>query len=82
MTDTFENEGYAYDFCLPEDLNEKLAKAVKLLDEVHKSLGRHIFSDGYVETGFSSIDDFTADLGSQVNRLKMIVRGLDQDPIV
>ncbi len=82
MTDTFANEDYGYDFCLPEDLNEKLVKAVKLLDEVHKSLGRHIFSDGYVETGFSSIDDFIADLGSQIDRLKMVIRGLDQDPIV
>ena len=66
------NTGY-YDFCLSDDLNDKLQKAVMLLDQVRFKLAY----DGEEFT-----QHFVNELNLATERITNAVRGLDQDPIV
>ena len=66
------NAGY-YDFCLSDELNEKLQKAVMLLDQVR-------FKIAY--DGEEYTRDFVNELNQATEKITNAVRGLDQEPIV
>ena len=66
-------EKNCYDFCLSDDLNDKLQKAVMLLDQVRFKLA----CDGKDYTRH-----FVNELNQATERITNAVRGLDQDPIV
>ncbi len=62
-----------YDFALSDDLNEKLRKAVMLLDEVRFKLASE--EAEYMENFLKELDQGT-------RRIRDAIRGLDQDAIV
>ena len=62
-----------YDFCLTDDLNEKLQKAVMLLDQVR-------FKIAYDREEFTQ--DFLNELNQATEKITSAVRRLDQEPIV
>ncbi len=66
-------EEQLYDFCLSDDLNEKLKTAINLLNEVDAELCEE--KEDYLE-------DFLYELKQGTHRLVTAIRGLDQDPIV
>jgi len=68
QTDAFE-----YDFALSDDMNEKLKKAVMLLDEVRSKLA---------QDGEEFTEDFVNELNQGTKRITDAVRRLEQDPIV
>ena len=73
MTTTSETNTLHYDFCLPDDLNNKLKKAVILLDQVR-------FKLAYEKEKF--MEDFVNELNLGTKRITDAIRRLDQDPIV
>jgi hypothetical protein len=62
-----------YDFCLTDDLNEKLQKAVMLLDEVRFKLAYD---------GEKIMQEFVNELNHGTQKITDTVRRLNQDPIV
>ncbi len=66
-------EEQLYDFCLSDDLNEKLKTAICLLDEIDVEL--RATKEDYLEP-------FLYELKQGTHRLVTAIRGLDQDPIV
>ncbi len=73
MKSDMERELPAYDFCLNDELNEKLKKAIHLLDEVDIQL--RATNEDYLEP-------FLYELRQGTRRITDAVRGLDQDPVV
>ena len=71
MTTTSETNLGHYDFALSDELNEKIQKAVILLDEVRFSIGYEKYAE-----------DFLNELNQGTKRITDAVRRLDQDPIV
>ena len=71
MTTTAETNLDSYDFALSDELNEKIQKAVILLDEVRFSIGYEKYAE-----------DFLNELNQGLKRITDAVRRLDQDPIV
>ncbi len=62
-----------YDFCLNDDLNEKLKQAVHLLDAVDIQL---------LAENQDYLEPFLHELRQGKLRIVKAIRGLDQDPIV
>jgi len=73
MKTTSEMDLYFYDFALSDDLNEKLRKAVVLLDEVRFKLASE--EAEYME-------NFLNELNQGTTQIRDTIRGLDQDAIV
>jgi predicted Zn-dependent protease len=68
---TTETNTPDYDFALSDNLNEKLKKAVMLLDEVRFKIA-----------GEEYTQDFLNELNQGTKRITDAIRRLDQDPIV
>jgi len=68
-----EADLHFYDFALSDDLNEKLRKAVMLLDEVRFKLASE--EADYME-------NFLNELNQGTTQIREAIRGLDQDAIV
>ena len=68
---TTETNLDSYDFALSDELNEKIQKAVMLLDVVRFSVGYEKYAE-----------DFLNELNQGLKRITDAVRRLDQDPIV
>ena len=68
-----EMDLHFYDFALSDDLNEKLRKAVMLLDEVRFKLASE--EADYME-------NFLNELNQGTTQIREAIRGLDQDAIV
>jgi hypothetical protein len=66
-----EEFGLPYDFALSNILNEKLKKAVMLLDEVRFKISVEVYTE-----------DFLHELNQGTKRITSAIRRLDQDPIV